>query len=242
MISGKYSPHRDSKGNPVVQAVGVSIMDEMTNYHTGCIIRTGGKNLGSVTGPEFKQALHKHWLRVFPQPKFIRFDTEGAFRDVSLVEWLESQDVRVQYAAGEAPWQVGRHSRHLATLKDTMSVLALSQSPDLEPDELLSLALGAKNRLHQIQGYSPNQWAFGSERNSVESWLEKGDHLPTQSSRHQSVTLEQNLQRIQSAKEAFLRADGQRRILRAEKGKARRAEEFEVGPACLFLQKRKRWC
>ena len=105
--------------------------------------------------------------------------------------------------------------------------------------KLCSLSLGAKNRLHQIKGFSPNQWAFGVERSSIESWLEKGDHLPTQSRRNHEITFEQNLQRIQSAKEAFLRADSRRRILRAEKGKARRVELFEVGQLVYFYRKGK---
>ena len=150
-----YSPHRNEKGEPIVQAVGVSIMDEMTAYHTGCIVRTGGKNLPNVSGAEFKRALHQHWLKLFPQPKVIRFDDEGAFRDKSLIGWLEGMDIRPQYAAGEAAWQVGRHSRHLATLKETMTTLAMEQSPDCDLEELCSLSLGAKNRLHQIKGFPP---------------------------------------------------------------------------------------
>ena len=130
-----YSPHRNEKGEPIVQAVGVSIMDEMTAYHTGCIVRTGGKNLPNVSGAEFKRALHQHWLKLFPQPKVIRFDDEGAFRDKSLIGWLEGMDIRPQYAAGEAAWQVGRHSRHLATLKETMTTLAMEQSPDCDLEE-----------------------------------------------------------------------------------------------------------
>ena len=232
-----YSPLKDEKGNSVSYAVGISVMDEMTNFHSGCVVRSGGKNLPNVSAAEFKKALNQIWLKHFPQPKVIRFDDEGAFRDQGIVQWLEGLDIRVQYAAGEAPWQVGRHSRHLATVKEIMSTMALEHPPEMDAEELLTLSLGAKNRLHQVRGYSPNQWAFGVEKCSVGSWLEKGDHLPTQSQRHGNLSFEENLQRIQKAKEAFLRVDSRRRILRAEKGKARKSEMFEVGQLVYFYRK-----
>ena len=234
-----YSPHRDEKGNPVVQAVGLSIMDELTDYHTGVIVRTGLKNIPNLSGAEFRKALSQTWLKQFPQPRFLRMDDEGAFRDDQTVSWLESQGIQISYAAGEAAWQVGKHSRHLATLKETMSLLATEKGPEMSVDELLSLSIAAKNRLHQIKGYSPNQWSFGSERNSVESWLEFGDHLPTQSRRETDLTFEQNLENIQKAKQAFLQADARRRLLRAEKGKARRAENFDLGQLVYFYRKGK---
>jgi len=194
-------------------------MDELTDYHTGVIVRTGLKNIPNLSGAEFRKALSQTWLKQFPQPRFLRMDDEGAFRDDQTVSWLESQGIQISYAAGEAAWQVGKHSRHLATLKETMSLLATEKGPEMSVDELLSLSIAAKNRLHQIKGYSPNQWSFGSERNSVESWLEFGDHLPTQSRRETDLTFEQNLENIQKAKQAFLQADARRRLLRAEKAK-----------------------
>ena len=200
------SPHRDAKGNPVIQAMGISVLDEITNYHAACIIRTGGKNLANVSGSGFKKAFHHLWFKQFPHPKIVRFDEEGAFHDKSMVQWLESLDIQVQYAAGEAPWQVGRHSRHMATLIESMSTLALEQAPDLDVEEILSLPLGAKNWLHQVKGYSPNQWARLLVLNVA-------------------------------VKEAFLRADSRRRVLRAEKGKARRSESLEVGELAYFCRK-----
>ena len=136
--------------------------------------------------------------------------------------------------------QLGRlekHSRHLATLKESMSLFALDHEPEIDPEELFVHAVSAKNKLHQVKGYNPNQWAFGSDTDTIESWLQMGDHLPTQSRRNVDLTFEESLQRSQKAKEAFLKADARRRLLRAEKGKARRVEEFEIGQLVYFYRK-----
>ena len=103
-----YSPHKDSQGNPISQVVGVSIMDELTDFHTGCIVRVGKKNIPSVNGREFQKAFQQNRLKHFPQPRVVRMDDEGAFRDRGAVSWLESMGIQVSFAAGEAAWQVGK--------------------------------------------------------------------------------------------------------------------------------------
>jgi hypothetical protein len=232
-----YSPHKDGQGNPQVQALGISFLDETTDFHVATILRTGGKNLANINGKEFHKIFQTEWLKHYPKPKVIRFDDEGAFRDVANLEWLDGQGIKPEICAGEAAWQVGKQSRHVATLKESMSKLSLELGKDVSPEELLVLALSAKNRLHQTKGYSPNQWAFGVEKESLESWLQFGNHLPLQSRRENVLSFEENLQRIQKAKEAFLQADARRRILRAEKGKARKAETFQTGQLVYFYRK-----
>ena len=233
-----HSPHRDEAGNPKEFVVGISFLDEGTDFHVARIVRTGKKrNVPNVTSLECQKAFTQDWLKTLPKPKYMRFDDEGAFRDKQFLSWLESMFIQIQVIAGEAAWQVGKHSRHLEVLKENMTLLSLEQGPDTGSEELLAFALSAKNSLHQTRGYSPNQWVFGQEKEQVGSWLQFGNHLPMNSRRYQDRSFEQNIQDMQKARETFLKADARRRILRAEKGKARKAEVFEPGQLVYFYRK-----
>ena len=140
-----HSPHKDEKGNPKEHVVGVSWLDEASDFHTAAIIRTGSRTQTTIKGVEFQEAFAKEWLKVLPKPGCLRFDDEGAFRDRNLLAWLEGQAIKVNVIAGEAAWQVGKHSRHLEVLKENMSLLSLELGEHVKASELLSLSIAAKN-------------------------------------------------------------------------------------------------
>ena len=99
------------------------------------------------------------------------------------------------------------------------------------------MSLAAKNEMHNIKGYSPNQWCFGQKKERVQSFLQNGNHLPTVSLRNQSESFEAAIRRADLAHQTFLKADSRRRILRAARGRARKAETFEVGQLVYFYRK-----
>ena len=231
-----HSPHKDSKGNPSEHVIGVSFLDEASDYHVATIIRSGTKTQRVMSAAEFREAFGNDWLRVLPKPQHLRFDDEGAFRDSQLITWLEGQAIRLSVVAGEAAWQVGKHSRHLEVLKENMSLLSLEVGPEIKAKELLSCSLAAKNEMHQVSGYSPNQWCFGQERDRMQSFLQHGNHLPAQSFR-ENETFEASLQRAEAARRTFLKADSRRRVLRAARGQARRSESFEIGQLVYYYRK-----
>ena len=220
-----HSPHKDEKGNPKEHVVGISWLDEASDFHTSAIIRTGSRTQTTIKGVEFQEAFAKEWLKVLPKPGCLRFDDEGAFRDRNLLAWLEGQASKVNVIAGEAPWQV---SKHLEVLKENMSLLSLELGEHVKASELLSLSIAAKNEMHNVRGYSPNQWCFGQSKDRVHSYLQYGHHLPTQSMR-EAESFEEAIQRAEKTRKTFLQADSRRRILRAGKGRARRQQEFHEG-------------
>ena len=231
-----HSPHKDPKGNPQEHTVGISWLDEASDFHTAVIVRSGDKKQGNIKSAEFRDAFSKHWLRTLPKPESLRFDDEGSFRDTGLIDWIEAQAIKIGVIAGEAAWQVGKHSRHLEVLKENMTLLSLEVGPEVKAEELLGLSLAAKNELHNIQGYSPNQWCFGQGMDRIASFLQHGNHLPTQSLRGKE-TFEETLQRAEAARRTFLQADCRRRILRAARGKARKNVLFEPGQLVYFYRK-----
>ena len=117
-----HSPHKDEHGNPLEHVVGVSFLDEASDYHVASVVRTGSRTQRVISSEEFKEVLCKDWLRILPKPQCLRFDDEGAFRDMQTIEWIEGHAIHVSVIAGEAAWQVGKHSRHLEVLKENMTL------------------------------------------------------------------------------------------------------------------------
>lgn len=62
------------------QVVGISFMDEATDFQVACIVREDTVMPPSVSTSELKDKLLKHWLTHFPRPRILRSDVEGCFR------------------------------------------------------------------------------------------------------------------------------------------------------------------
>ena len=231
-----HSPHKD-KGQSREHAVGVSFLDEATDFHVAAILRTGPKKQSSISSAEFKEVFCRDWVRTFPTPKVLRVDDEGCFRDHGLMEWLSSKGVEIQVIAGESPWQNGKHSRHLETLKENMSLLASELPAETSSKEILVLSLGAKNELHQIRGYTPNQWAFGQAKGRLESLLQNGSNPAVQAGLDRKDDFSSQLKVTLKARETFLQADSRRRLSRAGMRNTRRTEVYEIGNLVYYWRK-----
>ena len=230
------SPHK-KQGKPQRFCVGVSLFDEGSNYHVVGIVRQGEKPQESITAEEFKTCFRSCWLRCLPKPKRIRYDCEGFFRKLDLFQWLEGQGIRVQAIAAEAPWQLGKHSKHLETVKENASLLALETAADVDVEETFDATLAAKNELHTFRGFAPNQWAFGQNCDRVGSFLQNGEHPVVQQQRSKQVSFEDHMKRKNEARMIFLREDAKLRIQRAAHANIRRAQEFETGQLVYFFRR-----
>ena len=229
------TPH---EGENKKSCVGVSFMDEATDYHTAIIVRQGsGGTQSSISSAEFKKAFMECWLRLLPTPERLRYDEEGCFRNWDVAEFLERLGIALEPIAGEAAWQLGKHSKHLATLKSMMNTLSLDFGDEVPPDHILTLALQAKNEMHAVRGYSPCQWAFGQNHKRVSSFLQQYEHLPTSSAREVDEDFETSLQREIHAKKVFLEHDSRRRIARAMRAQSRTLHEFQTGDLVFYYRK-----
>ena len=217
--------------------VGLSIFDEATDFHGAVLIRMGsGGPMHNISGEEFTQAFSEGWLQRYPAPVVLRYDEEGFFRGLKLKEFLEKFGIKLEPIAGESAWQMGKHSRHLQTLKEQMNLLASELGTSFEPHQLLALALSAKNSLHNIRGYSPHQWAFGRSHQRIASFLQNYDNLPLQSQR-QELDFEESLQVETKAQRIFLEADAKRRLARALRHRCRPLKEFQTGQLVYYFRK-----
>ena len=183
-----------NEGEEPEYILGISMMDEATDYHRAIIVRKGDRPLRNMSGQEFREGFSKGWLQSLPAPSLLRYDEEGFLRKLEVVSWLETLGIKLEPIAGESAWQVGKHSKHLQTLKEQMSLLAMELGRGYGVEEILGLALSAKNNIHNIRGYSPNQWAFGQNHSRISSFLQQYQNLPLQSARG-DWTFEENVQK-----------------------------------------------
>ena len=118
-----------------------------------------------------------------------------------------------------------------------MSLLAEELGPTISCQELLDLIVSAKNECHVVQGYSPNQWAFGESRDRLESYLQTSDRLAVQSERVNNETFEAQSHRRNEAKVIFQRSDARRRVQRALLYRSRKEQSFEIGQLVYFFRR-----
>jgi len=95
-------------------------------------------------------------------------------------------------------------------------------------EQLWALAVSAKNNMHNIRGYSPNQWAFGQDYSRIPSFLENTNNLPHQAARSQP-TFEEQVQAEYKARKLFLQVDAQKRNSKALHAKSRPLGNFAWG-------------
>ena len=216
--------------------LGISMMDEATDYHCAIIVRKGNQPLRNMAGQEFKEGFSKGWLQSLPAPSLLRYDEEGFLRKLEVVSWLETLGIKLEPIAGESAWQVGKHSKHLQTLKEQMSLLAMELGKEYSAEEILGLAVSAKNNLHNIRGYTPNQWAFGQNHSRISSFLQQYQNLPLQSARG-DWSFEENVQTECRAQRLFLQVDAKRRLMKALNSRCRPLREFTVGDLVYYFRK-----
>ena len=215
--------------------IGISFIDEATDLHVASVVREAATVPTNVSGEEFKKKFLKDWIKCLPKPKVMRVDVEGCLRGASVVEWLEGMMIQHAPIAGEAYWQVGKHSRHLHTLKLQMTKLAEELGPEVSCKEIVALSVSAKNEMHAIRGYSPNQWAFGQNSDRIFSTLNCYEHLPNMS--QQNPSFHENIRKMSVAREIFIRCDSERKLARAATLKSRKQQDFEVGMLVYYYRK-----
>lgn len=145
--------------------------------------------------------------------------------------------IKPEPIAGEAYWQLGKHSRHLHTLKNQMTKLAEEVGEHVTAHEVLARCVSAKNEMHSIRGYSPNQWAFGSNPDRLCSTLTCHEHLPTMTTDDESF--HENIKMMARARELFIHADSVRKLLRVSTLQSRKQQVFETGMLVYYYRKGK---
>ena len=85
------------------------------------------------------------------------FDNEN-FRDMA-----QNLNIIVRTTAAESPWSNGLNERHNGILGETVNKTL--EDVKCSFDIALHWAVSAKNTLHNVYGFSPNQLVFGNNPN-----------------------------------------------------------------------------
>ena len=174
------------------------------------------------TSTELAQLIQRHWLSWAGPPQFLMSDSAGEFCSEEFGRFLASFDVRSIVIAAEAHWQMGKCERHGAILQDMLDKYE-DNHPIITFEDLetgLYHCTGAKNSLSRHRGYSPEMWVLGKSRhassqNSAEQ-IGPSDYLcdpeVTDQGDEQFI---KNLEKRETARTAFIRADHDMKIRRA---------------------------
>lgn len=134
------------------------VIDEGTLFH-----------LGRPCSSEAKQQMacfEDMWLSWAGPPQEVYVDPGSSFASEYWLNAMQEQDIRLKMTATDSHWQLGRTEAHGAVVKRMLSRMDAERA--IETPEAFRAALiqamGAKNTLSRINGYTPEQAVLGIAR------------------------------------------------------------------------------
>ena len=135
---------------------------------------------------------------------------------------------------GEAPWKLSITGVIMRLVKRTAHIYALDQGRDASCQECLLQAVMAHSRLPKHGGYTPLQLLFGHEPAPIE--VETLDD--EQQDRSITESMAERLARQQSAVKAWLQAEAESRVERAQNRRTRTFLHWPSGTREMLLESR----
>ena len=93
-------------------------------------------------------------------PQVIRVDEDGILTGGDFAEMCDRFDIKIDPIAGEAPRQMGRHSKQLKIVKE-MALDLFKEDDELEMEEAAGLLETVKNERHLECGCASPSWFVG---------------------------------------------------------------------------------
>ena len=115
----------------------------------------------------------------------------------------QNLNIVVRTTAAQFPWSNGLNERHNGVL---------GENAQWNFEVALSWAVNAKNTLHNLHGYSPNQLVFGKNPN-LPSLL--NNQLPALEGVSNSETVADNLNAMHAARKGFIECEASEKLRRA---------------------------
>ena len=132
------------------------LIDLSTRYSNAVVVRFKHKDV-------IVKNILQHWIALFGAPNKILSDNGGEFNNQELQDMSENSNIEIMTTAAESPWSNGVCERHNAVIGDMVTKIVAETKCSLEI--ALAWAVNAKNSLHNVYGYSPNQLVFGRNPN-----------------------------------------------------------------------------
>ena len=181
------------------------LVDHATRYSASCVIYTKRKE-------EIIKKIFKIWISIFGSAKRFLVDNGGEFNNDEFRSLCENVNIRIctTSTAAESPWSSGIVERHNATLGFSVQKIM----DDLKCDLSLAVAwaVSAKNALHNVHGFSPNQLVFGKNPNFPAVVSNKP---PALEGKMTSEIVACNLNAMHAACQAFIKSESAEKLRRA---------------------------
>ena len=210
-------------------------IDEGTLFHLGT--RCGR----SV--PDQIRAFEETWLRWAGPCKRLYMDPAGEFTNDEWATFLQSEGIACSVAASRSHWQIGRSEVHGKIVKTMLSHMELDRAIDTEEefDRCLRQAFNAKNSLSRAYGFTPEQALLGKARSlpgSLTGDASVASHELVDSQTPEGIRFREDLQRRETARRAFVRADNDSAFRRALLRRSRPGQfQWEAGDWILYWKK-----
>ena len=145
-------------------------------------------------------------------------DPDGCYMSNEMLDTLHHDlGINTEVILGEAPWKLSITGVIMKLVKRTAHINALDQGRDASCQECLLQAVMAHSRLLKHGGYTPLQLLFGHEPAPIEG--EACDD--EQQNCNITVSMAERLARQQSAVKAWLEAEAESRVERAQNRRTR---------------------
>lgn len=181
---------------------------------------------GTDSGRVLVNAFVDGWLLHRPRPQWVLVDPQTSLEAGHFVEFLHLAGVGVSVTPGEAHWQAGTIESIIKVVKNTMRRLR-NQHPELDPETCAGLAVNSHNTQYKVKGFSPTQWAYGTNINDDDANigpLEYNAHQP-----HVPYKFWATHRLRQQAEETWRKEQASEAWTRLKNAAPRRPREFQVG-------------
>ena len=183
------------------------MIDEFSRYSVGALITTKKTEV-------FVKAFVINWARYFGYPRSLFFDNGGEFNSNLVREFAENFNINIITTAAYSPWSNGTVERHNGILCLMIAKLCETYPDFKDLDYMIAMACAAKNSLSNKNGFTPNQIVFGTNANYPSVLVNK---LPALECNISSKDIKDHLALLHSARQEFLKAESNTRIMKALK-------------------------
>ena len=184
------------------------MIDTFTRYSSGV-------SLKDKSAPTIIEGMFSGWIVIFGRPKEFFSDNGPEFNNQEMHDLAAKFDVNLKVTPVEAPYANGICERHNSVI-DTLT-RRIRQDTKCSFNTALMWAINAKNSLHNIYGFSPQQLVLGRNCN-LPSLLET-KNLASLNEATVSEVVADHMNALASARKEFIKVERDVRIKRALKSR-----------------------
>ena len=196
------------------------LIDHATRYSVG--VRIPRIESSNIINPIFKD-----WITHFGTLESILTDNDREFNNQSFQNMAQNLNVIVNTTPADSPWSNRLNKRHNEILGEM--VKKTQEDTHCSFEIALVWTISAKNTLHSVHGFNPNQLVFRRNPNPT-SFL--NDKLPALEGVSISEVVASNLNVMHAARKQFIKCESLEKL--------RRSLQHQVRTDITFIQKW--WC